>query len=315
VTRERESRDEEITFAVSPVRPVLPSLPQEDVSGVAIAFEQVSVRAAGHLILDGIDTRIPAGSHVAIVGPSGAGKSSLVGLLLGWHRAARGRVLIDGQELAAESLAQIRRETAWVDPTVQLWNRSLIDNMRYGNDDDSSPDIGSVIEAADLRPVLENLPDGLQTSLGESGGTVSGGEGQRVRLGRALLNTNARLVVLDEPFRGLDREKRRELLARARRLWRNSTLLCITHDIAETLDFERVLVLDKGHIVEDASPLELASRADSLYRSLLDSEEEVRVRMWMNSEWRRFVIDRGRLVEEPADAMTAGWTDQLRRVG
>jgi len=278
-------------------------------------FEQVSVRAAGHLILDEIDTRIPAGSHVAIVGPSGAGKSSLVGLLLGWHGAAEGRVLIDGHELTAERVAQIRRETAWVDPSVQLWNRSLIDNLRYGNDEDSALDIGPVIEAADLRRLLENLPDGLQTTLGESGGLVSGGEGQRVRLGRALLNTNARLVILDEPFRGLDREKRRELLARARRLWRNSSLLCITHDIAETLEFERVLVIDRGRIVEDAPASELASRTDSLYRSLLDAEEEVRARMWASGEWRRFVIDSGRLVEKPVDAISTGWTDELRRVG
>ena len=309
------ARSGESNFAGSPPPPLVASLPQENHAGVAIMFEQVSVRAAGHLILNEIDMQITAGSHVAIVGPSGAGKSSLVGLLLGWHRAAEGRVLIDGHELTGNRLAQMRRETAWVDPSVQLWNRSLIDNLRYGNDEDIALDIGPVIEAAGLRRMLENLPDGLQTTLGESGGTVSGGEGQRVRLGRALLNTNARLVVLDEPFRGLDREKRRELLARARRLWRNSSLLCITHDIAETLDFERVLVIDKGRIVEDASAAELASRADSLYRSLLDAEEEVRSKMWANSEWRRFVIDRGRLIEGPADSMTVGWTGELRKVG
>ncbi len=122
-------------------------------------------------------------------------------------------------------------------------------------------------------------------------------------------------MILDEPFRGLDREKRSELLARARRLWRNSSLLCITHDIAETLEFERVLVIDKGRIVEDAPASELASRTDSLYRSLLDAEEEVRAGMWASSEWRRFVIDGGRLIEESGDAITTGWTDELRRVG
>ena len=86
-----------------------------------------------------------------------------------------------------------------------------------------------------LRTVLESLPSGLQTELGENGGLVSGGEGQRVRLGRAFLHRDARLVLLDEPFRGLDRDKRSELLSRARRLWNNSTLLCVTHDLAETL--------------------------------------------------------------------------------
>lgn len=295
--------------------PVAGSLAREGITGAEIAFEQVSVRAAGHLILDQIGLRITAGSHVAIVGPSGAGKSSLVGLLLGWHRAAEGRLMIDGHELNAEHLSKIRRETAWVDPSVQLWNRSLIDNLRYGNDEEQALEIGTVIEDADLRRVLENLPDGLQTTLGESGGLVSGGEGQRVRLGRALLNTNARLVILDEPFRGLDREKRRELLARARRLWPNSTLLCITHDIAETLEFERVLVIDKGRIVEDASASELAAQTDSVYRSLLNAEEDVREGVWASREWRRLVIDDGILIEKPMDATAMSRTGELRRVG
>src|SRR5262249_32461894 len=150
-------------------------------SGVALDFQNVCVRAGGHLILDNFDLRIEAGSHIAIVGPSGAGKSSLVGLLLGWHRPADGRVVIDGQELTSERLARLRQETAWVDPAVQLWNRSFIDNLRYGSDEEAALNLGSVIDAADLRRVLEKLPDGLQTALGEGGGLVSGGEGQRVR--------------------------------------------------------------------------------------------------------------------------------------
>ncbi|HSF48580.1 MAG TPA: ABC transporter ATP-binding protein, partial [Burkholderiales bacterium] len=294
---------------------ILPSEQETCAAGVALALEKVSVRAAGHLILDDIDLRIPAGSHVAIVGPSGAGKSSLVGLLLGWHRAARGRVLVEGRELTVARLARLRDETAWVDPSVQLWNRSLIDNLRYGNAQSGALEIGAVIDAADLRSVLENLPDGSQTALGESGGLVSGGEGQRVRFGRALLDANARLVILDEPFRGLDREKRRELLSRARDFWRDATLMCITHDIGETQEFERVLVLDKGRVVEDAPASELAAQPDSLYRALLDAEEEVRVGMWSSSEWRRIVIDGGRLIEKQADEVTPRLASELRRVG
>jgi ATP-binding cassette subfamily B protein len=294
-----------------------PALSEQEprAAGVSLSLEKVSVRAAGHLILDEIDLRIPAGSHIAIVGPSGAGKSSLVGLLLGWHRAAEGRVLADGRELTAGRLARLRGETAWVDPSVQLWNRSLIDNLRYGNARSSALEISPVIEAADLRRVLENLPSGLQTTLGEGGGLVSGGEGQRVRFGRALLDADARLVILDEPFRGLDRERRRALLSRARDLWGDATLLCITHDIGETLEFERVLVLDKGRVVEDAPASELAAQPESLYRALLDAEEEVRAGMWSSSEWRRFVIDGGRLIEKRADEMTPSRASEFRRVG
>jgi ABC-type bacteriocin/lantibiotic exporter with double-glycine peptidase domain len=262
---------------------------------VAIAFEGVSVHAGGHTILSGIDVAIAAGSHVAIVGASGAGKSSLVGVLLGWYRPAEGRVVIDEIPLDGAGLDRLRRATAWVDPTIQLWNRSFLDNLRYGAPDAAAP-LGDVIEDAELRDVLERLPDGQQTLLGEGGGLVSGGEGQRVRLGRAMVRADARLVILDEPFRGLDRERRRTLLERARRLWRRSTLLCVTHDIGETLAFERVLVIDGGHVVEDGAPAELAARPGSRYCALLEAEEAVRSGLWSGAAWRRLRIERGRLV-------------------
>jgi ABC-type bacteriocin/lantibiotic exporter with double-glycine peptidase domain len=199
--------------------------------GVAITLEHVQVRLAGHLVLEKIDLNIPAGQHVAIVGASGAGKSSLVGTLLGWYRPTEGHVLIDGRVLDGQGLEQLRRQTAWVDPAVQLWNRSLLDNLHYGMAQTPLRPLPEVIEQAALRQVLEKLPDGLQSALGESGSRLSGGEGQRVRFGRALLRPETRLVILDEAFRGLDRERRRDLLRRARHLWADATLLCITHDV------------------------------------------------------------------------------------
>jgi ABC-type transport system involved in cytochrome bd biosynthesis fused ATPase/permease subunit len=267
-------------------------------SGVALSFEGVSVRVAGHTILEGIDLAVAAGEQVAIVGPSGAGKSSLLGLLLGWHRAAEGRVLIDGEILDAERLAVLRRETAWVDPAVQIWNRSFLENLRYGGRDSLDRPLDGVVRQADLAGVLRKLPQGLQTALGEGGGLVSGGEGQRVRFGRALLRPDARLALLDEPFRGLDREKRRELLAHARRHWRGSTLLCVTHDVGETLGFERVLVVEGGRIVEDGPPQDLAADAGSRYRALLDAEQEVREGLWASAAWRRLRMETGNLSEE-----------------
>jgi ATP-binding cassette subfamily B protein len=265
--------------------------------GAHIVFEEVSIRAAGHLILDNVDLTIEGGSHIGIVGPSGAGKSSFVGLLLGWHRAAGGQVLIDGEPLDADCLDRLRQKTAWVDPSVQIWNRSLIANLRYGADS-SGLAIGPIIENAELRCVLEKLPDGLQTILGEGGGLVSCGEGQRVRLGRAMLRPNVRLVILDEPFRGLDRDKRRVLLARARRLWNDATLLCITHDISETAGFDRVLVVDQGRIVEDDHPAKLAEQSDSRYRALLDAEDAVREELWSDDQWRRLRLEHGKLIED-----------------
>jgi ATP-binding cassette subfamily B protein len=264
--------------------------------GVAIELANVNVHAAGHIILEQINLKIKPGDHVAIVGPSGAGKSTLLGLLLGWYRASEGSMVVDGASLEGAHLDQLRQRTAWVDPAVHLWNRSLFSNLCYGNPD--AVPTAALLEQSNLRQLLEKLPEGLQTDLGESGGLVSGGEGQRVRLGRALLKRDVRLVLLDEPFRGLDRHQRRELLARARRHWENVTLLCVTHDVGETLTFPRALMIENGRIVEDGNPEELVRQEGSRYRALVEAEESVREGSWTGAQWRHLRLEDGRLNEE-----------------
>ncbi len=264
-------------------------------TGAAIQIQNVTVRSGGHVVLREIDLALEAGDHVAVVGASGTGKTSLFGLLLGWHRPAIGNVRVDGEALEAERLSRTRAETAWVDPAIQIWNRSLLENLQYGSAD-AAPRLPSVVDQAELRSVLEKLPEGYQTKLGEGGGLVSGGEGQRVRLGRALLRPGTRLVLLDEPFRGLARAQRRDLLRRARSFWNEATLLCVTHDIAETRLFDRVLVMEGGTIVEDGAPSELEARAESRYRSLLSSEEKLR-QLWAEPSWRRWRLEEGRIRE------------------
>ncbi len=276
------------------------SSPAAPSPGVALAFEGVGVLAAGHRILTDLDLRLEPGEHVAVVGSSGAGKSSFLGLLLGWHRASEGRVLVDGEPLEGERLARLRRETAWVDPAVQLWNQPFLENLLYGADPEEAAALSEAMETADLRDVLERLPDGLATRLGEGGALLSGGQGQRVRLGRAALRGDARLVLLDEPFRGLDRDRRHALLARARRRWHGATLLCVTHDVGDTFDFPRVLVVEGGRVVEDAPPALLAADPESRYRALLDAEGDVRRGLWGSARWRRLVLGSGRLTEQPA---------------
>jgi len=269
--------------------------------GVAIAYEGVSVRAAGHTILREVRLGIRAGSHTAILGPSGAGKSTLVGVLLGWHRPSEGRVTVDGRPLEGEEVAHLRRSAAWVDPAIQLWNRSLLENLRYGSPPDAPAPVGEVLEEAELHDLLETLPAGLQTPLGEGGALVSGGEGQRIRLARAMLRPSTRLAVLDEPFRGLQREQRRELLTRSRRIWKDATLLCVTHDVAETRGFDRVVILEGGRVVEEGDPEELERRPGSRYAALLAAEREVDRRLW-GAGWRRLRLAGGRLADDEAEA-------------
>lgn len=287
--------------------------PTRSEPGVELVWRAVSVVAAGRTILSEVELHVAPGEHVAIVGRSGAGKSSLLGLLLGWHRAASGELTVDGARLDGATLAALRRVTTWVDPSVQIWNRPLLANLAYGNApaaadevSDAPPALGAVLRGARLEGLLAALPAGLATPLGQGGGLVSGGEGQRVRLGRALGRGGVRLALLDEPFCGLDRATRRALLAEARQRWRAATLLCVTHDVTDTLDFERVLVVEAGRVVEVGAPRELARRIGSPYRALLEAEERARREVWGAAHWQRWHVADGKVRRvDPPDGRDA----------
>ncbi|MBF0103432.1 MAG: ATP-binding cassette domain-containing protein [Desulfobacterales bacterium] len=266
--------------------------------GLNLSMLNVQVQIGGKNILEDISLTIASNEHVAIVGPSGAGKSSLVGLFLGWYRNTKGSIWVESQLLTGKRLKQIRREIAWIDPEIRIWNKTILENLRYGSLDIQAANLTEVIELSDLLSMLEKFPQGLQTILGEGGGLVSGGEGQRVRLGRAMLKRNARLVIMDEPFRGLDRGKRQLLLKRAREYWKNSTLIFISHDVSETLAFDRVLVIEAGKIVEDNSPEKLLENKNSRYSMLLEADQAVRRDIWANKEWRKLWLEDGKLEEK-----------------
>lgn len=274
-----------------------PTVTPPEFTAASLRIGQGRVVAGGHTLLQDLTLDVAAGEHVAIVGPSGAGKSTLLGLLLGWHRLAEGELRVDGQPLDAQALLTLRRHTAWVEPGVQLWNRSLVDNLTYASGEAGLSRMGAAMAAARLREVLEKLPDGLQTRLGEGGASLSGGEAQRVRLARAFMQGDVRLALLDEPFRGLDRGQRAQMLGDARRWWQRATLLCVTHDVGETLGFDRVLVVDHGRVVEDGAPRELAL-ADTRYAGLLRAEQRVHKQLWQGTQWRRVQVRGGTVWED-----------------
>ena len=265
--------------------------------GVGIQIKNVKVVAAGSTILNGIDLHLEAGSQAALVGHSGAGKSTLAALLLGLHKPAAGHLLVDGEPLDFEGLRQLRKQTVWVDPSVQLWNRSLLENLHFGNEDETVFPIQEVMDGAHLHGVLETLPDGFQTTLGEAGGLVSGGEGMRVRLGRALGRQGVRLVVLDEAFRGLEGPIREQLVVRARQAWPGATLLAITHDLDAAMAFDKVLLMEGGRLVETGNPATLAQQTQSRFRAMLDAQDRVRANLWQNPHWRRMVLRDGKITE------------------
>jgi len=273
-------------------------------SPASVRFESVGVRASGHVILEDIDLEILPGSHVAVVGASGAGKTTLIGLLLGWHRPSDGAVLVDGTPLNEARLDSLRSDTAWIDPSVHIWNRSLLENVLYGSETGMARELPGVVDTADLRDLIAAMPSGLQTRAGENGSLLSGGEGQRVRLARALLRRDARLVIMDEPFRGLDRSQRKRLLAAARKWWVDATVICITHDMDETTHFDRVVVMDRGSIIEQGDPRTLINNAQSAYVNMLTSERLLEEELFGATHWRRLRLNEGGLsspeAQEPA---------------
>lgn len=266
--------------------------------GMALSLESASVVLSGHTVLHDLNLKIAPGEHVAIVGKSGAGKSTFVGLFLGWNRTASGKLRIDDHLANQSVIEKLRQETVWIDAAVQVWNRSLYENLIYGSANEVNGSMETVLEDANLFPVLQNLPDGLQSKLGENGGLVSGGEGQRIRIGRAIHKSNPRLAILDEPFSGLERDQRRELLARLRQRWQNATLLFVTHDIRDTLTFDQVVVMDNGQIVENGKPAELAVQTTSAYQRMLEADRSAWNSLWSNQQWRKLWLDQGKLSEQ-----------------
>ena len=292
----------------SPSAPAAPSGRRRPAPSLRLAG--AGLQLDGRWLLRDLDLAIPPGQHAALLGASGAGKSTLFGLLLGWRRPTEGRIEIDGRRLAGPELDDLRRTTAWAAPEVALWSTSLLHNLLFGTFGTTAtagaglhptpalPPI-EALRTAGLLDLLTALPAGLQTPLGEAGGRLSGGEAQRLRLARALLRPGVRLVLLDEPFRGLAADQRAALLAAARAHWHRATLLCITHSPAEAQGFDRVLVLDRGRLVESGEPAQLAARHGSRYQALLTAEAEDSAAL-RTPAWRRLHLAAGRLAEHPA---------------
>lgn len=271
----------------------LPAPVPEDLAAgpLSLHARDLVLRAGGQdlLRIDRLD--IQPGERVAIVGPSGAGKSTLLGAMLGWLPLAEGSLHVGDHPATPELLRALRARMAWVDPTVQIWNRSLLANLRYGQESAPPPD-ASILEDAELMDVVAALPDGLSSRLGADGGTLSGGQGQRVRLGRALGRPGVGLVLLDEAFRGLDRTQRQRLLESATARWGGATVVCVTHDIEAAARFPRVVVIDGGRIVEDGSP-EAMVRQGGLFSALLDEHRATRSALLHGAHWRRLHVEDG----------------------
>ena len=220
----------------------------------------------GRTILDGIDLDVRAGETVAFVGPSGAGKTTLLALLPRFYEPTRGRITVDGLALPALRLNSLRRQIGLVSQDVFLFGGTLRENIAYGRLDASDMEIAQAAAKAQLAQMIEGLPQGLDTVVGERGVMLSGGQKQRVAIARAFLK-NPPILILDEATSALDSQTEREIQSALDALSVGRTTLVIAHRLGTIRNADRIVVMDRGRVVEMGSHADLLSQ-DGIYAGL-----------------------------------------------
>ncbi len=247
------------------------------VSDAHIVFDKVNFSyQPERKILQDVSFEIHPGEKVAIVGPSGAGKSTLSRLLFRFYDVNDGRVLIDGQDIKGVTQTSLRQEIGIVPQDTVLFNESILYNIQYANPMASQDDIIAAAKTAYIHDFIESLPQGYDTVVGERGLKLSGGEKQRVAIARVVLK-NPRILVFDEATSSLDSHSEQAILKALQEVAQRHTVLVIAHRLSTIVDADKILVLEKGHIVESGSHTELI-KANGLYQKLwkLQLEEPVK---------------------------------------
>jgi NHLM bacteriocin system ABC transporter ATP-binding protein len=256
------------------IKPVLDEVPEVAVGSAApgvlsgeIEVEQLSFRYAedGPAVLDEVSFQVRPGEFVAIVGASGCGKSTLLRLLIGFERPTSGSVRYDGQELASLDRTAVRRQCGVVLQNAQPFTGSVLDCIT-GTGSYSLEEAWAAAEMAGLAEDIRRMPMGMHTVLSDGGGTVSGGQRQRLMIAQALIR-RPRLLFLDEATSALDNETQRTVIDSTRRL--QATRLVIAHRLSTVLDADRVLVMEAGRIVQQGAPAELLADAGGPFHELV----------------------------------------------
>jgi ATP-binding cassette subfamily B protein len=204
---------------------------------------------------------------LAVVGPSGAGKTTLFQLAQRFYDPQGGRVLLDGVDLKAADPADVRQRIAMVPQETVIFAASARDNLRYGNWDASDDAIWEAARDANAEQFLRQLPDGLDTFMGEGGARLSGGQRQRLAIARALLRRDAPLLLLDEATSALDAESEQLVQQALERLMEGRTTIVIAHRLATVRAADRIVVMEDGRIVEQGTHAALAGNG-GLYSRL-----------------------------------------------
>ena len=250
--------------------PTALSLPKDQVSG-HVRFEDVRFRYDdGPWTLDGVTLDVPAGSLVAFVGPSGAGKTTASYLVPRLYDADEGRVLLDGHDVRDLTLSTLGQAVGVVTQESYLFHASVRDNLRYARPDATDEELRAAAEAAHIIERIDRLDDGWDTTVGERGYRLSGGEKQRLAIARVLL-ADPRVLILDEATSALDTTSERLVQAALERLMRGRTTIAIAHRLSTILAADAIFVFDRGRVVERGTHTELL-QLGGLYASLYDEQ-------------------------------------------
>ena len=239
-----------------------------------VTFEQVRFAYPTRApVLREFDLTIESGQRVGLVGFSGAGKSTVLALLQRFYDVGSGRILIDGQDIRDVTQESLRTTMAIVPQDISLFHRTVLENIRYARPDAHEEEILAAAEMANCREFIEALPDGFATMVGDRGVKLSGGQRQRLAIARALLKDTP-ILLLDEATSALDSESERAIQDALDRLMQGRTVIAIAHRLATLRSFDRIIVMDRGQIVEDGPPAVLAARPGP-YRDLMRKQQMV----------------------------------------
>ena len=226
-----------------------------------IRFEQVSFSYGGRRgVFKDFSLTIPAGQKVGLVGESGAGKSTFTQLLLRMYDVEGGRILVDGQNIAEVRLDSLRNAMSYVPQSSMLFHRSLKENILYGDPEADEARLVEAAKRAGAHVFISELKEGYDTLVGERGVKLSGGQAQRISIARAMLKSQAPVLILDEATSSLDSDSEHIVQQALEELIKDRTVIAIAHRLSTLLAMDRILVLDKGKIVEDGSHQELLKK-------------------------------------------------------